>query len=76
MTIGNNVFLNAMDIASKGAKSAVDTVNKLIGEPEDRSLRVYKQLQPTDFNDIIENFGEEAALEYIRKMETKLAKQK
>jgi len=76
MTIGNNVFINAMDIAAKGAKSAVETVDKLIGEPEDKSLRVYKQLQPSDFNDIIENFGEEAALEYIRKMETKLAKQK
>jgi len=76
MTVGNNVFISAMDTAAKGAKSAVETVDKLIGEPEDKSLRVYKQLQPTDFNDIIENFGEEAALEYIRKMETKLAKQK
>ena len=76
MTIGNNVFIDAMDLASKGAKSAVGTVNKLIGEPEDKSLRVYKQLQPTDFTDLIETFGEETALEYIRKMETKLAKQK
>jgi hypothetical protein len=68
-----NAFDTAREVAVAGAQRATDKVRKMVGVPKDKSLNQYKQLSPEDFNDIMNQFGEETTLEYIRKMETKLA---
>jgi len=70
-----NAFEASMETANKGTKGAVDHVKKMFGIPEDESVRLYQRLKPEDFPKLIEKFGEDATLEYIRRMETRLQKQ-
>lgn len=66
------------DLASKqvvkGVGSALGTVNGIFKVPKDKSVRIYKQLKSNDFAAITAKFGPEVTMEYIRRMETRLAK--
>ena len=68
------VFDVSAGVAVDGVKQATAKVQEVFKIPKDQSVRVYQQLKPEDFNAIVAEFGPEATMEYIRRMETRLYK--
>jgi len=67
----DTVFDAVRKTAISGAKTATERMKAMVGVPNDPEVNLYRQLEPEDFKEIMRQFGPEATLEYIRKMETK-----
>jgi hypothetical protein len=76
MTISPSIFESAVNRTVKGVDVATSKVVKLMGVPKDPSVRAYSMLEPSDFDQIVSQFGEGPTLDYIKTMELKLQKGK
>lgn len=68
------VFDMSLDIANRGTKQAMTTLQDVMGTSKDEDVRVYQALKPEDFRGMEQELGSEITMDYIRRMETKLHK--
>jgi len=61
------------DRMQKATKSAFDKVGKVAGISADADLNLYNKLKPEDFGQIVNKFGADQALAYIKEMEHRRA---
>lgn len=66
------VFDMSLDIANRGTKQAMTTLQEVMGAPKDEDVRVYQALKPEDFIGMEQTLGPEVTMDYIRRMEIKL----
>lgn len=55
----------------KAAQSAFDRVGNVTGTENDPDLSIYQTLAPQDFTKLMQQFGEEEILRYIKTMESR-----
>jgi hypothetical protein len=55
------------------ASSALDRVKTVSGQETDPDLMLYQQLKPGDFPKLIDKYGQDNVMQYIKTMEAKLA---
>ena len=53
------------------AKTAFDRAAQMGGSSEDSDLRLYDTLQESDFDRILQQYGADETVEYIRRMESR-----
>jgi hypothetical protein len=61
-----------MTLLKNAAREGLKRVASSSGHTMDQDLLLYKQLKPSDFPKIIEKYGVEGTLDYIKAMEAKL----
>jgi hypothetical protein len=53
------------------ASKAFDTARTQVGKTSDADLQMYEQLQPEQFEKLVEKFGPDSVVSYIKAMEAK-----
>lgn len=66
------VFDMSLDIANRGTKQAMTTLQDVMGSPKDSAVRVYQTLDDGDFQKMEQELGTEVTMDYIRRMETRM----
>jgi hypothetical protein len=66
----NNIH-NAMVQSKEAVKDAMKTHIGLSGRSTDPHLEIYNTLKPEHFDKLVETYGADNVLEYIKKMEAK-----
>ncbi len=64
-------FRSAISRTSNATQRAFQIVHRNMATPSDPDLEIYQSLKPEDFASIMQRFGVDNTLHYIRTMEAK-----
>ncbi len=62
---------NVFDIMHSATQKAVARMDKATDRESDPELRIYNQLRPEHFTELMKKFGEPDVIDYIKHMESK-----
>ncbi len=62
---------NVFDIMHSATQKAFARMDKATGRESDPALRIYNQLRPEHFTELMKKFGEPEVIQYIQTMESK-----